>query len=142
MRWFLVLPSSTVVRRPASASETYQSCDTMNQAHREAALSGLNRLIVALRHVDRRRKCSYNNADGLFGGDSPEACKDVLIECLDDPYEPIRWSCWYWLYETGVIDLESLPRHGEDFLDQWIALKQECLKKSKVSVPKASVKPR
>ncbi len=72
------------------------------------------------RSFDHRVRCSGLNA--IMGIRGREGAKNVLVEHLTDPYEPIRWFCWHELNELGLLDLTSMPV-DRDCLGQWKRLK-------------------
>lgn len=77
-----------------------------------------------LRNFDHRVRCSGLTV--IIGIRGLDGAKDVLVEHLTDPYEPIRWRCWHQLHDLRAVDLDSMPAR-RDFLGQWKRLKLQLL---------------
>ncbi len=75
-----------------------------------------------LRSFDHRVRCSGLTI--LVAIHGVKNMQDVLIDHLDDPYEPIRWKCWHLLRDRGLVTLESMPTH-EDYLSRWLQVKRQ-----------------
>ncbi|NLW85652.1 MAG: hypothetical protein GXY38_02130 [Planctomycetes bacterium] len=72
------------------------------------------------RNFDHRIRCSGLTVILSIRG--RVGARDVLVDHLTDPHEPIRWFCWHELRALGVIDLRTMPS-DIDHLAEWRQLK-------------------
>ena len=90
-------------------------------AHGQAGETEAMKLV---RNFDHRIRCSGLTV--IIGIKGRDRAKDVLVQHLTDPYEPIRWRCWHELRDLGVVSIDSMPARQE-CLSQWKHLKLELL---------------